>query len=568
MADSSALSRTALLVAAVLLLGAGLGATDFWAPDEPRYGQIAEELRSLEHGPAGVVLLHLGGEPYTQKPPLYYWLAALAGAVPGRVSEAAARLPSALAGMATVAICFAFARRLFPGGCAGLLSGAFLLSSFRFAHLARRAQLDVLLTAFETLALFAYWRIVASSPEETPERAPRRTRWLVLLHAALGAAALTKGPVGWMPLLVMAAHLAWEGRPGALRSLLPPWALLLSVAPVLAWIAGATALAPAGFFQEAVVDNLLGRVVDADSHVRPVYYYLYQLPADFLPWTLLLPFAVAFLVRTTRPDQREKRERRETRKRRIPSSWRLLVVWVVVPLAVLSLASGKRGLYLLPTFPALAMMLGGALDGWRRDADRLPAVLRGGLLAVGIALLAAAAGLAASGGFASERHPGFGVSSTAFATVAGVVSLGLAAAWLLRRPLPRMAPLVAAVATVIGIEAVAFLMIYPENDEEKSPRSIARLAAELTRPDEPVGIFDDEGLAGGLLYYGPRPAEILPRPEHVARFLDGGGRFVVLERWKLPWLAPVGRFHVHASTRRDRRELVVVRRVSGPQTPP
>lgn len=63
-----------------------LGATDLWAPDEPRFAAIAEELRSFEHGPAGLVVLHLNSAPYTQKPPLYYWMAALLGAVPGRVT--------------------------------------------------------------------------------------------------------------------------------------------------------------------------------------------------------------------------------------------------------------------------------------------------------------------------------------------------------------------------------------------------------------------------------------------------------------------------------------------------
>lgn len=551
MADSSAISRTAVLAAAVLLLGARLGTIDFWAPDEPRYGQIAEELRSFEHGPAGVLLLHLGDEPYTQKPPLYYWLAALAGAVPGRVTETAARLPSALAGIATVALTLVFARRLFPGGSAGLLSAAFLLTSFRFAHLARRAQLDVLLTAFETLALLAYWRLASTPDEETPP-----TGWLVLMHGALGAAALTKGPVGWMPLLVMGAHLVWERRPGQLRRLVPAWSLLLSVAPVVAWIAAATALAPPGFFQEAVIDNLLGRVVAADSHVRPLYYYLYQLPADFLPWTLLLPFALVFLVRVRRTQGR------------LPGTWRLLVAWIGVPLLLLSLSSGKRGLYLLPSFPALAMVLGGALDGWLREARRLPGALRWGLLAAGVAVAGAAATLAWSGGWASDRHPGFGVSTTAFAAVAAVAAAALLAAPLLARPLGAMAPLAAGIAAVIGMELVVFTVIYPANDEEKSPRTIARIAAEWTHPGEPVGIFDDEGLAGGILYYGGRPAEILPRPKQVARFLDHGGRYIVLERWKLPWLAAVGTFEVHASTRRDHRELALVSRVSRPAATP
>ena len=142
----------ALLFAAALLLLTGLGATDLWAPDEPRYAHIAEELRSLRHGAQGLVVLHLNGEVYTQKPPAYFWLAAAAGAPLGRVTETAARLPSALAGISLVLLTFSFGRRLFGNG-AGLLGAALLLTSFDFAWLARRAQLELLRALFETVNL-------------------------------------------------------------------------------------------------------------------------------------------------------------------------------------------------------------------------------------------------------------------------------------------------------------------------------------------------------------------------------------------------------------------------------
>ncbi len=110
-----------VLAAAALLLLPGLGSTDLWAPDEPRYAQVAEELRSMEHGLPGLAVLHLGGEVYTQKPPLYYWLAAGLGAAGGgRVSELQARLPSALAGIASVLVTGAprrSERQRLPRGC-------------------------------------------------------------------------------------------------------------------------------------------------------------------------------------------------------------------------------------------------------------------------------------------------------------------------------------------------------------------------------------------------------------------------------------------------------------------
>lgn len=534
-----------LLAASALLLGVGLGSTDFWAPDEPRYGQIAEEVRAMEQGAKGLVLLHLGGEPYTQKPPLYYWLAALTGSTIGKVTEVAARLPSALAGIGTVLVTYALGRRLFPSPGAALFGSALLLTSFRFAHLARRAQLDILLGLFETAALFAFWRIDQHA-RAGESRAP--TGLVLLLHAMLGAAALAKGPVGWLPALVIAAYLAWEGRLSLLRRLLPGWALLVSIGPLVSWTLAATWLAPSGFFTEAVVDNLWERIVDANSHVRPLYYYLYQLPLDFLPWTLLWP--LAWLAA-----RREWRANREAAR-----PWRLLVAWAVVPLVFFSLLSGKRGLYLVPIFPALALMCGSALEGWRSRREGPPKWV--GATLAGLATATAAGGIIAwgAGGLEWDRYPGFGIPPVGTAAIGMTAAVGLivgVAAW--RRA--HAAPIVVVISTVLVLELVVFSVVYPGFNDEKSPRPVALLAAQLTEPGESVGIFDDEGLAGAILYYGRRDVEVLPRPQQVESFFDRGGRYIVLERWKLPWLEGIGRFQVHATTRRNKRELAIVSRV-------
>jgi 4-amino-4-deoxy-L-arabinose transferase-like glycosyltransferase len=124
-----------VLLGALLLYLPGLGATDLWAPDEPRTAQVAEEVRA---GAGHRVLLHLNGEPYTQKPPLYFWLAALAGTAGDRVSAQAARLPSALAGVASVALTLALGASLL-GRRTGVVAAALLLTLPSWARLARRA---------------------------------------------------------------------------------------------------------------------------------------------------------------------------------------------------------------------------------------------------------------------------------------------------------------------------------------------------------------------------------------------------------------------------------------------
>jgi 4-amino-4-deoxy-L-arabinose transferase-like glycosyltransferase len=539
-------AELALLLGAALLLLTGLGRTGLWAPDEPRYAHIAEEVRSLRHGAQGLVVLHLNGEVYTQKPPAYFWMAAAAGAPLGRVTEAAARLPSALAGVALVLLTFAFGQRLL-GTRAGLLGAALLLTSFDFAWLARRVQLDVVLALCETAALFAFWQIRRGWQVDRGE-APRR-RTLALLHAALGLAILTKGPVGFLvPLLVIATTLALERRLGSLPRLLPPWALLLSLGPALLWLFSVVSLAPPGYLEEAVGTNVFGRFFEGTSHARPFYYYFYQLPVDFLPWTLLLPAVYAVGRRHVFPRSGE-------RDPGPAAAWTFLLAWVGVSFVFFSLSGGKRGLYLLPTFPALALL---CADAWLRsvgDEGELPRPLTAALAGLGTVL--ALAGLAAalsplaplSDDVAWGRVAACGLSMIAI-VVAAVV------AW--RRTQGPGSRIAIPLAAVYAIELSIFLLALPALDATKSPRSIAIAAAALAGPGGEIGLMGRRAMAGGLVYYADLPVEELSTPEDVGNFLAAGGRAVVVRAKHLDWVRAEVPVEVRARFREGRRALLVV----------
>jgi 4-amino-4-deoxy-L-arabinose transferase-like glycosyltransferase len=533
-------AELALLLGAALLLLTGLGRTGLWAPDEPRYAHIAEEVRSLRHGVQGLVVLHLNGEVYTQKPPGYFWMAAAAGAPLGRVTEAAARLPSALAGVALVLLTFAFGRRLL-GARAGLLGAALLLTSFDFAWLARRVQLDVVLALFETAALFAFCQIERGE-------APRR-RTLALLHAALGLAILIKGPVGFLvPLLVIATTLAVERRLGNLPRLLPPWALLLSLGPALLWLFSVVSLAPPGYLQEAVGTNVFGRFFEGTSHARPFYYYLYQLPADFLPWTLLLPAVYVVARRHVFPRSGE-------RDPGPASAWTFLLAWVGVSFLFFSLSGGKRGLYLLPTFPALALL---CADAWLRsvgDEGELPRPLA--LALAGMALVLALAGLAAA---LSPFAPlGEDVASgRVVACGLSLIAIMVAAVLAWRRTQGRVSRIAIPLAAVYAIELSIFLLALPALDATKSPRSVALAAAALAGPGGEIGLLGQRAMAGGLVYYADLPVAELSTPGDVGSFLAAGGRAVVVRAKHLDWVRTEVPVEVRARFREGGRALLVV----------
>lgn len=542
-APASPWVRALLLAGALLLLCTRLDATGLWAPDEPRYGHVAETLRSMEFGPPGLLLLHLNGEPYTQKPPLYYWLAAAAGAPFGRVGEAAARLPSALAGLALIGVTLALGTRL-VGGAAAALGAALLLTTFEFAHNARRAQLDVLLALFETLALAAFWRV---------DRGIGGRRLAQLgLHGSLGLAVLTKGPVGLLvPLLVIATFLAWEGRLRDLPRALPWWGFALSIGPGLAWIAAAVALAPQGFFGAAVVENLFGRFFSGTSHARPFYYYAWQFPAETLPWILLAP-AVVWAARA-----QVFRAGADAEERR---AWRFLLAWVGATLLFFSLSSGKRGLYLLPLLPATSLLLADALGRWVEAARRIPPLFHGITGAIGATLVGAGVWLAL-------RDPlrDASASLAAGVCVIGIVGIAAMAQVGLARARARLrARLAVPVIAAWAILMVLFQLVYPARDADKSPRSIAEAAASLTAPNLPIGLVGDGQMVGGLVYYGARRVDVLERPHDVARFIAAGGRAIVVAEKKRDRVDRVMPTRVHFRAREGRRTVLVLTPDLGP----
>ena len=511
-------SEWAVLAVAALVWLPALDGRDLWSPDEPRIAQVAEELRAGHAGPTGALLLHLDGQPYSQKPPLYYWLAAALGAPFGHVDEWAARLPSALGGLASLALTMALARRLF-GAAYAPWAGGLLLSCQRFSELSQRAQLDPLLTACELAALLAWLRTERGELD--------RKRGFALLHAALGAGMLVKGPVALLPLVAIAVHSALERRTGELRALFAPRGLALSLGPFLAWGGAALWLAPPGFFHDAVVLNMAQRFTSGTSHIRPFYYYAYRLPLDFLPGALLLPWAAAAAWHARRgaaPQQR---------------SWRLLSIWTLIFVGFFSLSAGKRGLYLLPAFPVLAIACAAPLVDRLRGRSRLPHG-SGWALAAAASVLALSGALALAGGPLLVEVPETVALPDAFlAAVVAISSAALAAGALVARRGPAaLARVGIALATVVALQASVFQLLYPALDPERSLRPVAEAAEALARPGEKIGVVHHVSLIPGLTYYvGGEPQRFEDLIDHAAilEFLASGRGQVLVSEIRRDW---------------------------------
>jgi 4-amino-4-deoxy-L-arabinose transferase-like glycosyltransferase len=176
-----------LLGLALLMLGAGIGLRDPSPPDEPRFVLAAQHMVASGNW----LLPYRGSEVYSHKPPPFMWAQALAYLAVGDW-RIAFLLPSLLAALGTLWLVWDLAARLWRPAVAPYAAFALLLS-LQFGLQGKRAQIDMLLVFFTTLALWALLRALLCAPA-------RRLWWLGGLAAGFGT--ITKG-VGFLPLLVL-----------------------------------------------------------------------------------------------------------------------------------------------------------------------------------------------------------------------------------------------------------------------------------------------------------------------------------------------------------------------------
>ncbi|MFQ5450809.1 MAG: ArnT family glycosyltransferase [Nitrospinaceae bacterium] len=267
------------------------------------------------------------------KPPLFYWSGLLSSLALGKVNEISLRLPSVLAGTGTAALTTWLGWRLFSAST-GIMAGLILVTSWRFAYLASHARIDMLFAFFITGAFAAFWMMLAAEKAETRDRAG----WLAAV--ALGAAFLTKGPLGWIFPLLALFFFKRINPPGAV-----PWLrlVLAPLAMVLVWFAAGAAEGGQPFLN-MIHQETLGRLTGNASiqiHRKPFYFYIPQIFLGLAPWSLFLPVVLWAGFRIHRKDSR----------------WQYPAAAFTVLFVFLSLVPGKRGDYLLPLYPMAALLI-------------------------------------------------------------------------------------------------------------------------------------------------------------------------------------------------------------------
>jgi 4-amino-4-deoxy-L-arabinose transferase-like glycosyltransferase len=398
----SLMSRSAIFFG-IIALAATLTLHRLGAPDVCGFNEAVEGVfvqQMVEHGAYLFPLDNARAPLY--KPPLFHWTATALDRLAGvtRVTAFNLRLPSALYAIAGVALTITFAAD-FLGFSGAILAGLLLCGSYQYIDQGRLGRVDMALCFYETLALFSFvwWLSARDSPFGHPEQGLHREGFRLWIEAlrylfalALGLAVLAKGPVGAiLPATACGFLLLIERRFDALRRLVTPGPVLLALLVGSSWYAACYFSGRHEFLNRQLGSENFGRFFGALGAMAPGYY-LTPLLLNSAPFSLLVPIAVFYALRTfwtapsasaPRPDPNESgaspREtdpgksdadqsrhdvpRHDSRSR---TAVRLFAIFWIVTVLFFSVAAYKRRAYLLPLWPASAVMLAWTLGGAER----------------------------------------------------------------------------------------------------------------------------------------------------------------------------------------------------------
>ncbi len=354
--------RNILLLALLLALVwfANLEARKLIRPDEGRYAEVAREMVVT----GDWVTPRENGFKYFEKPVLQYWATAAAFEVFG-IHHWTARLWPALTGFLGVLLA-AFAGTRFWGLRAGLMAGAVAGSSLLYVLIAHVNTLDMGVAFFLCLGLFS---LMLAQRERVESSAARN--WMWLAWAALGLAVLTKGLIGAaLPAASLIIYSLWSRDWVLWKRMRMGSGLLIFFAVASPWFILVCIRNPE-FFQFFFIHEHFDRfLTKAHSRTGAPWYFVPILLAGMLPWTLLM------LDACVRALPRERASENGFQPKRF------LLTWIIFVIVFFSASSSKLPSYILPVFPALALLIGEYLARIRPRALALHIVPA---LALGIA---------------------------------------------------------------------------------------------------------------------------------------------------------------------------------------
>ena len=345
-----------------------LGNLPLLQPDEGRNAEVAREMKL-----SGAWLSPSYNDlAYLDKPAFYFKAVALSLAAFGD-NETAARLPSAVFGLALLVLAYVFCRRVHGPRCA-IMAVIVIATMPLYVVNSRTVIFDIALAFFVSAAIFAGYRA-----EECEGKA--RRNWYLLGALAAGFATLVKGPVGFLiPSLVLFVFQRIEGRRGVWRRFFAPLNLLVFFGVTLPWFIGLSLQHP-NFPYYGLIEESFHRFTTVKFHrTQPFYFYALIVASLFLPWSFILPEAGVVAWK---------------RKWFQSPADRLCLVWAVAVVVFFSLSKSKMPGYILSATVACGILVARffAQAMAKPDGQAARIACRAALTLAALCLVAAAAAL-------------------------------------------------------------------------------------------------------------------------------------------------------------------------------
>jgi len=455
----------------------GLGSFGLIGADEPRYAQIAREMFAHRDW----ITPTLGGHPWLEKPPLYYWQAMPVYSVLG-VGDVSARIPSAMDATLLVVAIYLFFRKfrrgaevdaaLIAASCAGVIGYS------------RAASTDMALTAAFSIGMLAWW-----SWRESAKKIYLATFYLCM---ALGM--LAKGPVAPVLALVVIVLFAVATREWRLivRTLWFPGILLFS-AVALPWYIAVQSRNPQ-FFREFNVEHNLARFSsNLYHHPEPFWYYAPVMVFALIPWIV---FVMAALMESLRGWWANRKPAGAESDFELQFNV-FAGCWLIVPVLFFSISRSKLPGYILPAVPAGALLLA---DYLRRHLESEESVSK--WMAILHALVASASIVPALliAYAVTERRLPAGRPMLIALAIAFVICIGLALTLVSRTGL-RMLRFVTLIPVVLTVAAVLKLGT-GAIDQKLSARPLAMELASVETRKLPIAVCGaPREMEYGLAFY-------------------------------------------------------------------
>lgn len=471
-----------------------LGSRPLWDIDEATHAVVSKEM--ILSG--DWITPTFNGEPFYDKPVFHSWLVALSFLLLG-FTEFAARLPSAVLGTGCVTVTYLLGRRLFDP-TVGFLSGLILATAIEFIVITRSVVQDISLLFFITFALYLFY---------TGYRNRRHgTLSLFLFYAALGFAVLSKGPVGLLlPAATIGLYLIFIKDVGFIKQMKLGWGILVFLTVAAPWYILISLKNPeyASYF---FIERNIGSFLSATKrHPEPFYYYIPVFFGGFFPWSCFVPLAVFYAVRRWFES--------------VARDALYAVIWFAVVFVFFSSAGSKLATYILPLFPAAALLVGKL---WYELMNTPQSLIRKGsiisFLPVAIIFVAAAAYIWVNPPAEIEYESGINLSYLKHSAVWLAACAVLAFVFLLKK---KDKACFTTIAAMIAATLVIFLLVFAP---AVNPfRCTKQLAAEYDRlaPEDERFVFYGRILESALFYHN-RKAIVLDTPQQLKQYLNSKKR--------------------------------------------